>query len=275
MPGRLAYISSTGDRIELDARPTLSGTALGIRGRKWSYSLGWRSLTGISRDAREEQLDVTFRDKGVADRLRDLSDAAMMANAPGRLIIDGTWEQRAHLPAFDPTSISRGHLSGTLTVALLDGCWRRHKSVSIRPVGDAAGSNLDHPHDWPLDYGAQRPAATVFVDSPGPAPVRLTVYGPASQPAISIAGNRYEFATEVPAGGYLVADGASWPKAIKSVAANGDARDAFADGERGTGEGSGRYCFQPLPPGRSTVTVDGTFGVDIDWYEERGEPPWS
>lgn len=44
---------------------------------------------------------------------------------------------------------------------------------------------------------------------------------------------------------------------------------------RGEGAGSGSYCFEPLRPGTSTVSWDGSFGFDITHYQEEGEPPWS
>lgn len=274
---RLEYVSSRGERHGLDGPSSWLGPAAALRGHRWSYELGWRSASSISRDAREADVDAAFTDPAALDALRDAADADMAAGAPGRLVAGGEWSQRAYVAAFEPDVVYEpsGLVTGSLTVVLLDGAWRRERSLRILPEPDAAGEWLDLPHDWPVDYGAGRPPRAIEVEGPLPAPVRLVVYGPASDPVVRIAGNRYEFHGEVPAGGYLEADGASFPRTVRVVAANGDERDAFAWGERGAGEGSGRYCFQPLPPGRAAVTVDGAFGVDIDWYEERGEPPWS
>ena len=41
------------------------------------------------------------------------------------------------------------------------------------------------------------------------------------------------------------------------------------------GQGGGEYIFQPASPGTHEVEWDRSFGFDLTWYEEEGEPPWS
>ena len=48
----------------------------------------------------------------------------------------------------------------------------------------------------------------------------------------------------------------------------------FASARRGTGKGGGSYAFQPLTPGVSEVSWDGTFAFDLTVFEQEGEPPW-
>ena len=44
----LRYVSGTGSlAVEMDGPSTFSGTAAGIRGREWAYSIGYRSLAGV------------------------------------------------------------------------------------------------------------------------------------------------------------------------------------------------------------------------------------
>ena len=59
------------------------------------------------------------------------------------------------------------------------------------------------------------------------------------------------------------------------VNADGSTADAFPQARRGVGLGGGEYIFQPLPPGRHEIEWDGSFGLDLTWFEEEGEPPWS
>ena len=58
---RPSYVSGTGG-VEacLDCRAALAGTASGIRGREWDYSIGYMSLSGVTRAARECSLSVAF-----------------------------------------------------------------------------------------------------------------------------------------------------------------------------------------------------------------------
>ena len=72
------------------------------------------------------------------------------------------------------------------------------------------------------------------------------------------------------------AEGWQKPDRIETIVnADGSTADAFPQARRGVGLDGGEYIFQPLPPGRHEIEWDGSFGIDLTWYEEEGEPPWS
>ena len=274
---RLSYVSGTGAaEVCLDCRSALAGTAEGVRGREWGYSIGYRSIAAATRAARECSLSVTFLDLAVADELRRLADRDMSKGTPGTLAIDG-WTQRAYITAADPSSISRAHMAAKLTVVLLDGVWRRGHTVSFEPFtatqGD--GDSLDLPYDLPYDLGVPSTRRYVDVGEWGAAPLRFVVYGPCVNPAVRIDGNWYRVDVTVPDGGYLVVDPLATPRSVTLVNADGSAVDVFSKARRGDGLGGGEYIFQPVSPGDHEVEWDRSFGFDLTWYEEEGEPPWS
>lgn len=274
---RLSYISGTGAaEVCLDCRSALAGTAEGVRGREWGYSVGYRSIAAATRAARECTLSVTFLDLAVADELRRLADRDVATATPGTLAIDG-WAQRAYITAADPSSISRAHMAAKLTVVLLDGVWRKGHTVPFEPLTATAGDGefLDLPYDLPYDLGVPSTRRYVDVGEWGAAPLRFVVYGPCVNPAVRIDGNWYRVDVTVPDGGYLVVDPLATPRSVTLVAADGSTTDAFAKARRGNGSGSGEYIFQPASPGVHEVEWDRSFGFDLTWYEEEGEPPWS
>lgn len=274
---RLSYISGTGAaEVCLDCRSALAGTAEGVRGREWGYSIGYRSIAAAARAARECSMSVTFLDLSVADELRRLADRDVAMATPGTLAVDG-WSQRAYITAADPSSISRAHMAAKLTVVLLDGVWRKGHTVAFELLTAAAGDGefLDLPYDLPHDLGVPSTRRYVDIAGWGAAPLRLTVYGPCVNPAIRIDGNWYRVDVTVPDGGYLVVDPLATPRSVTIVAADGSTTDAFAKARRGDGLGSGEYVFQPASPGVHEVEWDRSFGFDLTWYEEEGEPPWS
>ena len=274
---RLSYISGTGAaEVCLDCRSALAGTAEGVRGREWGYSIGYRSIAAATRAARECSMSVTFLDLSVADELRRLADRDVAMATPGTLAIDG-WTQRAYITAADPSSISRAHMSAKLTVVLLDGVWRKGHTVAFEQLTATAGDGefLDLPYDLPYDLGVPSTMRYVDVGEWGAAPLRFTVYGPCVNPAVRIDGNWYRVDVTVPDGGYLVVDPLATPRSVTLVAADGSTTDAFAKARRGNGLGSGEYVFQPASPGVHEVEWDRSFGFDLTWYEEEGEPPWS
>lgn len=274
---RLSYISGTGAaEVCLDCRSALAGTAEGVRGREWGYSIGYRSIAAATRAARECSMSVTFLDLSVADELRRLADRDVAMATPGTLAIDG-WSQRAYITAADPSSISRAHMAAKLTVVLLDGVWRKGHTVAFDQLTATSGDGefLDLPYDLPYDLGVPSTRRYVDVGEWGAAPLRFVVYGPCVNPAVRIDGNWYRVDVTVPDGGYLVVDPLATPRSVTLVAADGSTTDVFAKARRGNGSGSGEYIFQPASPGVHEVEWDRSFGFDLTWYEEEGEPPWS
>lgn len=276
---RLAYVSSGGGRVELDGDGAFVGTAPKLRSREWSYTLGWRGASGISRDAREAPLDAVMSAER-ADELRRLADRDLSSGTPGTLVFDGEWYQRAYIAKSKAETVyGRSAVRAELTVLLLDGAWRREESTDFfaEEVGD--GDALNYQHDFEYDYGGSGANRTVTVAGLLPADVRMTIFGPVTNPRVVVAqgefSNTYGAKVTVPGGSRLVIDGSSHPKSIQLIGTYGEVEDRFADGVRGEGAGSGSYCFEQLRPGTSTVSWDGSFGFTLTTFREEGEPPWS
>lgn len=269
----LRYISG-GESVSLDGPVTFAGTAAGIRGRSWAYSIGYRSLAGVSRPARECSLSVAFADAAEADRLRRLADRDMRDGTPGRLDAEG-WEQRCYIVKSEVGAVFGGYHSAELTVVLLDGVWRRGHELSFerRSSAEVGGDYLDLPFDLPYDLGP-RSASDLFSTSEwGACPVRLVVHGPCANPAVRIDGNVYRVDAAVYEGCRLVVDPLA--RTVSIVDRDGREFDVFPAAHRGEGLGSGEYIFEPAGPGRHKVDWDGSFRFELAWYEEEGEPPWS
>lgn len=273
MPSRLAYVGAKGDRIELDGCDVRVGTALGVRGRSWSYSLGRRGISNQARVAREATLTAEFTSLAAAERARRVMDSDVGAGTPGVLATPNGWSQRSYVVAQDPTDRFGGWMKADMTVLLLDGVWRKLVTSQFGR-GRGSGYGKAYPYGYPFDYAPPGNANTLHVDAPAPCPVRLVVYGFAHNPALQIGGNVYAFDVDVPSGGYLVADTRPDPSVLL-VDSAGRSTDVFASAHRGAGAGSGEYAFEPVKPGVSVVGWDGSFGFDVGVYLEEGEMPWT
>lgn len=275
MAYRLRYISGTGgEEVQLDGPFTWSGTAAGILARSWSYTMGYLDVSDVALGARECSLDVSFTSPDEADRLRALADRDLSMRTPGRLVLDG-WERGAYIVSDEPGTVFHRYHSSKLTVVLLGAAWRRWLSSDFPPTAEStSGGWLDLPYDVPYDLGGGIGAQ--FVDVPGlmPARFKMTVFGPVVDPEVSIGGNLYKLSATVPSGSRVVIDGSSWPRTIVMIGPTGDETDLFFAAERGQGEGSGSYIFEPLKPGMSEVEWSGSFGFSIEYAEEATVPPW-
>lgn len=271
----LSYQSSTtGESIGFDG-PLYGETMPALRGHAWTYKIGTRALTGLSMPAHEETITVKALDaQADLDRLRALADADLAQRSPGMLVVDGEWRCPAYIVKSEVQSVEPQVVTATLTIVMLD-VWRRElPTVSYYPAGRVQSSpGLDFPFDLPVDLMPMAQASTV--DNPGLTPMafRMTIFGPALNPHVTIAGNNYQVNLTVPDGGYLKVD--SVERTVTLTDANGGKANGFAAALRGTGRDGGEYIFQPLPPGESAVSWANGFGFDLTRIEERSEPPWS
>lgn len=272
---RLKYVGG-GGTVGLDGPVSYVGTALGIRGRQWSYDLATHNVKSLVRKARKATVEFVTTDTAEADRARRIMDADVADGTPGTLVFDGMWTQRAMVLESEPSDASRGFVAMTLTIALLDGCWSRLRTVPFPVRSVIEGYKyLDMGFDFPVDLGPSIPSRTVEVPVLSRPNVRLVVYGPATNPYVIVGGNRYEVDVSVPDGGRLEIDGRD--KTIKTISSAGDVADCFGKGVRTGGQGGGSYVFERLPVSALPINVswDNSFGFDLCWYEEEGEPPWS
>lgn len=271
----LKYVcSATGDELSLNGPDVWSQTAEGVRGRELSYDLGYRSLAAATRSARETSLTLVYvRCPEKADLLRRLMDADAAARTPGTLVADG-WQTRVYGVKAEPTSITPVIIEQKVTLVMVDGMWRKALPAQQFHRGETQpGPDLDYPYDYMHDYAAQSGIGTVTNPQIGPMPFTMVIYGPVSDPQITVGGNIYALrGLTIPSGGYLTIDSIS--RTIVMTAENGDRSNQFGKGVRGSGSGSGEYVFEPIPPGESLVEWSG-FGFDLTVWEEESEPPWS
>lgn len=269
---QLTYTGSTGEAVELDGPLTYVGTGLGIRGRKWTYSLGRRGISGQYRAAREATLTADFLDLAECDRARGVFDRDVASGSPGTLS-SGGWSQRAYIVKSEPSDCYHGWVRAGITVLLLDGAWSMPHVTSFEPASLASDYGKAYDYGYPYDYGPPAPARSVAVPGTVPGPFRLVIWGRAVQPSITIGGNVYAFDISVPAGGYLLVDTLHEP-VVELVTADGICTDVFSCAQRGGGLGSGTYAFEPIAPGSHLVSWDDSFGFDLTAYQLESEIPW-
>ncbi|MDO4591009.1 MAG: hypothetical protein Q4B35_06415 [Slackia sp.] len=272
----LEYVSGVrGVSVDLDCRSTLAGTALEVRGSGWDYAASRTGSMNAARSWGEVEFDVSFFDPAAADLFAELTSEDVAQSRPGSLVSNG-WRKRCYIVGCRLAKVTPAYHTSEVTALLLDGVWRRSRRVSFMPSAGAGTSGpLDLPHDLPNDLAPLPAPSKVEMRGAGGGPVGITVYGPATSPYIAIGGNTYKVDCSVPAGGYLTVDPVSEPKRVYLTDETGAVTDEYANAELGDGEGSGSYVFERLPRGFHSVSWTGSFGFDLELYEEVGELPWT
>lgn len=260
----------------------LVGQIMELRTRTWDVDLGSRTLKSATRAARTAKATAVCRDMGLLDHACRVFDADL-ARLPvtggrataGTLDVDG-WTQQAYAIRTEPDYVMPGLVRCEITFTLLDGVWRRDLPTgTFAPSEQGDYEYLDFPFDYPFDYGPPSAPPVVVVDGLDAMPFRMRVYGPCSDPVVTIGGNRYMLTGDIPAGAWVEISSVEGGRTVTLVTEGGDRLNWFAHAERGAGLGSGSYIFQPLPAGRSEVSWAGGFTFDLTPIEERSEPPWS
>lgn len=242
-----------------------------LRSRAWSRTLGYRSLSNLSRPAKEVTMQVSATPEA-ADEARRVFEADMAANSPGVIDLNG-WTQRALVPESSNEVLRPSRVQLTLTVALLDGVWRREHLTHFMPLDLPldTGEGKGYPHGYPYAYGVVSTPKSLTQPGYLPAPCKLVIFGPVSSPSVTIGGNVYAYEGDVPSGTYLTIDGVAKTAVLTSQ--QGSSTNAMPGLVLGTGEGSGEYAFEPVRPGIQPLSWNGAFGFDAYLYEEEGEVP--
>ena len=130
----LRYVSSqTGGAVELDGPSLWTRTAPKLRSRRWGYTLGSHSATGVSHVAREEEFELVATSMAALDEAERLFDADLAAGEPGTLVAMGEWTQKAYIVETEPDVISPMGVTANAKAILLDGAWRRITKYRFEP----------------------------------------------------------------------------------------------------------------------------------------------
>lgn len=271
---RFHYRTAAGVEYSLDGELTYAGIASDFRSYEWSYTLGAKRVTGLTRNARTVDLEIVSISIDDANELRRAFERDVIAQTPGEFVADG-WLQRAYVLEGELRDIigPNDYLAAKFHVVLLDGYWRKPVTQSFQHETETVSDYLDFPYDYPHDYGIGVIPTQVESESQEESPVVLTIYGPATNPYVVIGSNRYQVNVTVTDGGYLIVDGLNHTITLSDM--YGNHQNVFDAGVRGTGAGSGTYIFETLKPGLSTVTWPSGFGFDLTHYDIEGVPPWS
>lgn len=277
---RVKYVNHLGEEVDLNSPP------FHFKGPEvFDWELSPSTLNGRLSSFRRAQREGEFElvvaaaseEEGLAarDLLFDVADKDSSASppVPGRLVIDGWWMEcwlhRSQKDMWWLTGKGAAMRVGVLADVPL---WTRESATRFWATSAGGPDGIDFPHDYPSDYRAASTRRTVDNPASAPSPAKLAVYGPADAPRVRIGANVYEVDAPLGDGDILVVDGLA--KTITRRRADGSAENAFWARRGEQRPGSGSYVFEPVAPGLSEVSWDGSFGFDLTLYERRAERRW-
>lgn len=265
------YVNHRGQSIELNSGDIHLNTGTL---NDWAYTpeiMGGK-VAYLSRDLSSRDMGAVVVGYETRNRVYRVISPDNAAQKPGRLYIrDGYLE--CYLIASNKANTSKGpaaEYAFTIQPAS-EPRWVRVHDYSF--LSSAAGGGMDFDYDFDYDFdGAVAEARVIENPSAIPAPVVITVYGPAKDPSLAIAGNVYKCECEIETGGRLVIDGAHGT--ITLYDRWGAAQDAFESRRGVRMRGSGSYVFEDVPEGTHAVVCREDLNVAIELRELRDEWEW-
>lgn len=209
--------------------------------------------------------------EGIAarNRLMEVAERDVLAMKHGKIII-GDYYFRCFITKSVKTKYlnSRQTIQITLTLTSDFPYWVKESMYAFRKIADGAESaQLDYSMDYPFDFTNTTGVRDIKNSALTDTEFKMIIYGPCSNPAVYVGGHEYSVNCDVGENEYLLID--SVAKTVTLVKNNGATENKFK--YRGTDS----YIFERIPAGKTTLSWEGDFGVDITLLEERSEPIWT
>lgn len=214
----------------------------------------------VTADTEEEYTDILHN-------FHNVIETDIISCIPGRLYIGDQY-----LTCYISGDIKQDAFMGVpiqvknLTVMTDAPFWVRESMFSFQSGGVLSSNNKRYPGGYPYRYANGLGSTYVVNPHFTDANFLLTVYGPATNPMITIGGNSYLVNIILEEGERLEID--SREETITKVLLFGEKVNAFHNRKKG------QPFFQKIPSGRLAVSWPGSFSWDLTIYEERSEPRW-
>ncbi|TCD53774.1 hypothetical protein EJ419_07350 [Alloscardovia theropitheci] len=250
-------------RFELNGPALFGGTVESLRSGEWSYKNKGRYLQKRYKNSQTRTITLSAIDKQVLQDFLDTCDADVENNTPATLVADDC-ETLCFIVKDEAKHVSPLLAQTELTVLLIDGVWREPIRQSYTmDIVDQTGLDYDYDYSLVQMNGDITNPQLVTLDCD------LTIYGPVTNPQISIANNVYQVSIDVPDTYRLSID--SREKTVILIDSLGTSRNvldnaSFVDGKN---------IFAPVPPGSHPVLWSNEFDFDVTLWVKKGRLPWT
>lgn len=223
-------------------------------------------ITGFSRGIKTVTIEGDiFTDS--FDKISDIFDYDIYKNERGRFYI-GEYFMYCNISVVKPSGVNlyKKKLTTDITITTDMPFWLKESKYSFVKSADSKEKGFTYPFKYPFTYGNSQGLDSITNDSLKSSDFMLYIYGPVSNPSISIGNNIYSVNTDVTSQEYLVID--SRRRETYKVNNIGDKENMFA---YRSFEDS---LFSKIQPGLNNVSWSASFGFDLYVYDERSKPKW-
>lgn len=272
------YENHQGQRICLSERPykLLNVDELYAISREYIEDNG--HLTGFKRKVitKAFELDIlSTKDiswKDAIENFNSIIECDVVNTKAGKLYIgDYYMECFIHIVTPSKINLCNPYVTVKLTLVTESPVWvksERYTFVSAATPTEGHDTKR-YPHTYSYHYRPRIGQSVLYSQLSMPAHYQIIIYGPVTNPSVTIGGNVYQVSVELLANEYLVIDYSNTgTRTITVYHQDGQSEDKF-------GARSKQFSvFTKINPGRQPVLWSGDFAFDIILFDERSQPKW-
>lgn len=268
---------STGEEIELSSGNIRAHIkTAGLYDYEWEVNETTAKLGSIVRGfgKKAKKYDIILDFKGnkseraaAAEAFHRITETDVINQTIGRLTLNGYYIECYIIASkFENSGMPRTVRKQASAYAPYQ-FWIAENAYTFHSYGVSSSNNKRYTGRYPYRYA--NGMSNTYIQNPHftDANFSLVIYGPVTNPMVSIGGQNYLVNIVLEAGERLEID--SRTETVTKIMANGEAVNAFHNREKG------KAFFRKILPGRQQVTWTGKFDWDLTIYEERSEPKWN
>lgn len=275
MLDKFYYINNVGDRIDFGQRGVIANYN-DLRDYSWSYEVVNDKISGFSKGVGTKNLPTTFigGNEEFCRRRRNeafvIFEKDILAFKKGKLYI-GEYYLNCFIFGTENDKYKENgrYLETTFKIATDDLDWHRDVTQQFFATASTSSSSsgFDYPYGYPYDYGANVVREKeLFNDSDFESDFTMVIYGPCTDPMVTIGGHRYQVLDTISSDEIITID--SKKKTLIKTTSSREEINII----------NKRYkkesIFEKIPGKETNINWDGTFGFDITIHYNRSEPVW-
>lgn len=146
--------------------------------------------------------------------------------------------------------------------------WKRELKKDFYPQPEViANEGLDFETDFPFDFASTEIGSEIWeIDTEKSSHFKMIIYGPVTDPKVTVNGYPYQVFTKLESSDYLEIDSRNYT--ITKHMASGSTANLY---------NSRQFVpsiFEKIPGGKLRIAWNGLFGFELCVYTERSEPKW-
>ena len=268
----IKYINNSGNSVDLNKYPYKMLLSDLLDG-EWSYEFSNNKIDSFHKKIQSRTLKIdSHRTSGqsarsVQSNLVDLFEVDVVQNKRGRIYVDDYYMLCNIIKDKKTLWETNVVVSSEFSLVTDYPYWIRESKITYERKQASDTGYLDYPYDYPYDYSPNDMAVYLENTEVMPADFKLVIQGPCENPQVTIGQNKCQIMTTLSSYEYIVLN--SMDRTIYKVSSTGTVTNVFESLNRNYEN------FDRIPQGKHTISINGTFRMEITMYMKRSEPRWT